>query len=92
MISLTGFRVQVFSKIDLWGVCKPICICEVDKWKLPFHTWDGNFKYLVMPFGLSNVSTVFQEFVPDIFQSFLYVCVVAYLDDILVFSLDLSTH
>src|ERR1700746_1439087 len=45
-----------------------------------------------MPFGLSNAPAAFQRFVNTIFSDLLDVCVVVYLDDILVFSENESLH
>ncbi|XP_075711066.1 uncharacterized protein LOC142746912 [Rhinoderma darwinii] len=81
-----------FSKLDLQGAYNLIRIRQGDEWKTAFNTRDGHYEYLVMPFGLCNAPAVFQEFVNDIFRDLLYVCVVVYLDDILIFSPDLVTH
>ena len=45
-----------------------------------------------MPFGLTNAPTAFQRFMNDIFSDLLDVCVVIYLDDILIYSNDMSEH
>jgi Reverse transcriptase (RNA-dependent DNA polymerase) len=39
-----------------------------------------------MPFGLTNGPVVFQCFMNDVFGNMLDVCVVVYLDDILIYS------
>jgi hypothetical protein len=45
-----------------------------------------------MPFGLSNTPGAFQRFMNDICANMLDVCVVVYLDDILIYSTDKATH
>jgi len=45
-----------------------------------------------MPFGLTNAPTVFQRFMNDIFSNLLDVCVMIYLDDILIYSNNMSKH
>ena len=45
-----------------------------------------------MPFSLTNTPTVFQRFMNDIFSDLLDVCVVIYLDDILIYSNNMSEH
>ena len=45
-----------------------------------------------MPFGLTNTPIVFQWFINDIFSNLLNVCVVIYLDDILIYSNNMSEH
>jgi len=45
-----------------------------------------------MPFGLTNVPAAFQQFMNNIFSDLLDVCVVIYLDDILIYSNNMSEH
>ena len=45
-----------------------------------------------MFFGLTNTPTAFQWFMNDIFSDFLDVCVMIYLDDILIYSNNMSKH
>jgi len=57
-----------------------------------FRTCYGSFEWMVMPFGLSNVPSVFQCFMNDIFANLLDVSVVIYLDNILIYSDNLLEH
>ena len=52
----------------------------------------GLFKWVVMPFGLSNTPSTFQRLMNQTFFDLLNHFVVVYLDDILVFSESLSNH
>ena len=52
----------------------------------------GLYKWLVMPFGLTNAPAAFQCFVNTIFADMLDVCIVVYLDDILIYSKDMESH
>jgi hypothetical protein len=45
-----------------------------------------------MPFGLSNAPVVFQHFMNNIFSDLLNVCVIVYLDNILIYSNDMLQH
>ena len=45
-----------------------------------------------MPFGLTNAPAAFQRFMNDLFSDLLNVCVVVYLDDILIYSDDITQH
>ena len=54
---------KYFIKIDLKDVFNQIRIREEDEWKTIFRTRYETFEYLVMSFGLINVSTTFQRFV-----------------------------
>ena len=52
----------------------------------------GSYEWLVMPFGLTNTPAVFQRFVNTVFSDLLDVCVIVYLDDILIYSADMASH
>jgi hypothetical protein len=45
-----------------------------------------------MPFSLMNAPAAFQRFVNTIFADMIDICVVVYLDDILIYSIDLDHH
>jgi hypothetical protein len=45
-----------------------------------------------MLFGLTNALAMFQHFINEIFHDLLNVCIVVYLDDILIYSDNLETH
>ena len=45
-----------------------------------------------MPFGLTNTLMAFQQFINDILSNLLDVCIVIYLDDILIYSNNMSKH
>ena len=61
-------------------------IAEGDEWKTAFQTRYGSFEWLVMPFGLTNAPAAFQRFINSVFSDLLDVCVIVYLDDVLIFS------
>ena len=79
-------------KLDLQHAYHLARVTEGDKWKTSFRTHYGSFKWLVMPFGLTNAPAAFQHFVDSIFADMLDVCVVVYLDDILIYSSNPATH
>ena len=45
-----------------------------------------------MPFGLTNAFMVFQQFINDIFSNLLDVCIVIYLDNILIYLNNMSKY
>jgi len=83
---------KIYSKIDLQHAYHLIRIALGDEWKTAFHTHYGSYEWLVMPFGLTNAPAAFQHFVNTIFADMLDVCVVMYLDDILIYSKDMESH
>jgi hypothetical protein len=85
-------KARTYTKIDLRHTYHLVCIAEGEEWKTAFRTRYGSFEWLVMPFGLSNAPMAFQRFINDIFGDLLDVCVIVYLDDILIYSDDMSQH
>ena len=83
---------KVYTKIDLWHAYHLVRIADRDKWKTSFQTCYGSYKWLVMPFGLTNTLAVFQCFVNAVFADLLDVCIIVYLDDILIYSADMASH
>ena len=45
-----------------------------------------------MPFGLTNAPIVFQHMANDIFQDLLDICLIIYLDDLLIYSKTQEEH
>jgi len=67
-------------------------IAPGNEWKTAFHMRYGSYEWLVMPFGLTNAPAAFQHFVNTIFADMLDVCVVMYLNNILIYSKDMESH
>ncbi|CDO70296.1 hypothetical protein BN946_scf184603.g7 [Trametes cinnabarina] len=85
-------KARIYTKIDLRHAYNLVCIAPGDEWKTAFRTRYSSFKWLVMPFGLSNTPAAFQRFVNKVFADLLDVCVIVYLDDILIYSNSLEEH
>ncbi|QRW22889.1 Retrotransposable element Tf2 protein [Rhizoctonia solani] len=90
MAQLRGAK--VFTKLDLqWGY-NNVQVKEGDEWKTAFQTKYGLYESLVMTFGLTNAPAAFQHFMNKLFKDLLDVCVIIYLDDILIYSKDDASH
>ncbi|MBW0489043.1 hypothetical protein O181_028758 [Austropuccinia psidii MF-1] len=82
----------IFSKIDLHGAYNLLRIKEGDEHLTAFRAKYSRYEYLVMPFVLTNSPASSQNLLNDIFAAFLDIFVVAYLDDIMVFSSSEEEH
>ncbi|KAK3516189.1 hypothetical protein QTP70_005696 [Hemibagrus guttatus] len=92
-VALEHFRgATVFTKLDLRSVYNLIRIREGDEWKTAFVMPTGHYKYLVMPYGLVNAPSVFQDFIQEVLREFLHMFVLAYIADILIYSRSLAEH
>lgn len=82
----------IFTKLDLRSAYNLIRIKEGDEWKTTaFFTTRGHYEYQVMPYGLANSPAIFQSFINEI-KDLLNQFVVAYIDDILIYSKSEAEH
>ncbi|KAK3510723.1 hypothetical protein QTP70_015981 [Hemibagrus guttatus] len=51
-----------------------------------------NLIRILMPYGLANAPSVFQDFIHEVFREFLHRFVLVYIDDILIYSRNLAEH
>ena len=85
-------KAQVYSKIDLCHAYYLVCITNSNEWKIAFRTHYRSFKWSIMYFSLTNALVAFQQFMNNIFFDLLDVCIIIYLDDIHIYSNNMSKH
>jgi hypothetical protein len=81
-----------FTKLDITNAYNHIQIADGEEWKTAFRTKFRHFEYLVMPFGLTNAPASFQRFINEVLQEYLHSFIIAYLDNILIFSKEKEEH
>jgi len=77
---------QIFTKIDLKWVYHQIRIKEGDKWKEVFKTSEKLFKPIVLQFKFTNTPATFQQKINSVLGEHLNKFVIAYLDNIIIYS------
>jgi hypothetical protein len=60
--------------------------------KTAFQMHEGLFKFLVLPFGLTNTTTTFQTMMNDVLKPFLLRFVLVFFNEILIYILSWSEH
>jgi hypothetical protein len=83
---------KVFSKVDLNSGYHQIKIYPEDVPKTAFSTWYGLYEYLVMSFGLTNVSAHFMYLMNSVFMPELDKFVMVFIDVIMVYSNNEEEH
>jgi len=84
------WKACIYTKINLQYTYYLVCITEENEWKTAFWTRYRAFKWSVMLFGLTNAPATFQRFINNVFSNFFDVCMIVYLDDILIYSDDIT--
>ena len=85
-------KCSVFSKLDLASGYHQLRVLQDHVPRTAFNTQFGSFQWKVMPFGLTNAPATFQRMMNGILAPFLRSFAQVYLDDIIIFSVDLQTH
>ena len=75
----------VFSKIDLRFGYHQVRIKDEDIFKIAFRTWYGHYKFVIVPFCLTNAPTVFMYLMNNVMHKHIDKFVVVFIGDILIY-------
>ena len=90
-LTLLG-KAKIYSKLDVISAFNRMRIAQGDEHLTAFRTRFGLYEYLVMPFGLANAPSSFQNYINDTLRGYLDEFCTAYIDDILIFSESIEKH
>ena len=80
-------KVYIFTKLNLRSGYNLIHLCEGGEYKMAFCTRYGSFKFMVLPFGLTNALATFQHFMNNIFCQYLDDFLGGYLNDLIIYTM-----
>lgn len=83
---------RYFSSLDLKSAYNQVDIDERDRHKSAFTTPFGLFEFNRMSFGLCGSPATFQRLMQSIFRDELYLCMLVFLDDLLIYSETVESH
>ena len=81
-----------FSKFDFKAGYFQVPLDEADRPKTAFSTRDGHFQFKVLPQGLTNGPPTFQRIVNQILGPNRWKHMLAYIDDIIIYSQNFQEH
>ena len=85
-------KARIFTKLDIQQGFHRIRLDPAHEDLTTFHTRYGTYKYHVLPFGLTNGSAAFQQFINDTLMDYLDEFVMTFVDDILIYSENEAEH
>lgn len=83
---------KYFSTIDCASGFHQVPVRKEDQPKTAFSTREGHFQYRRMPFGLKGAPATFQRLMTTVLSGIQGIKCLVYLDDVVVFGENLSTH
>jgi hypothetical protein len=85
-------KAKIYTKLDIIIVFNCIHITKKQEYLIAFNIYYGLYETLVILFGLSNVFIIFQACINKVLYLYLDVFCITYINDILVYSDDLTSY
>lgn len=85
-------KAKIFSALDMRAGFHQVPMDEESKELTAFTTKYGTYHYNTLPMGLVNSPATFQRLIDLCFRRLISNCLVAYIDDLNIYSLDRNEH
>ena len=85
-------KVRIYTNIDMIATYNRLNIKKDDEWKTTFRTRYEHFEYIVLFFDFTNAFATFQNFVNKFFAKRFDLCVIIYLNDIVIYFMNREQH
>ncbi len=85
-------KASIFSCLDLKSGFWQIPLDRDSREKTGFVTHEGVYQFKMMPMGLVNAPSTFQAVMNEVLRGMTYRNAIVYIDDILLYDRDLTTH
>ena len=85
-------KVKIYTRLNITIAYHRLKIRKNDEWKTTFRTRYDHFEYQILLFDFTNALASFQVYINKILTKKLNVCVIVYLNDIIVYSKTLEQH
>ena len=85
-------KARIFTKLDIRQAFNRIRMNPESEDLTTFRTRYGAYKYKVLPFGLTNGPVTFQRYINDLLFDCLDNFVTAFIDDIMIYSMNEAEH
>jgi hypothetical protein len=85
-------RTKIYTKLDVIIIFNRIHITKKQEYLTAFNIYYSLYETLVILFGLSNISVIFQVYINKVLYLYLDIFYTAYINDILVYSNDLISY
>jgi hypothetical protein len=85
-------KAKIYTKLDIIAIFNRIRITERQEYLTAFNIHYGLYETLVIPFGLSNVPVIFQARINKVLYLYLDVFCIAYINNILIYSDNLTSY
>lgn len=85
-------KAQYFTVLDLASGFHQIEVNPKDVPKTAFNVDHGKYEFIRMPFGLKNAPATFQRLMDSVLRKHLGIRCFVYMDDIIIYSVNLQTH